>query len=401
MIQLADYQKKAVGQLKNGSILCGGVGSGKSRTALAYYLKACGGLTADWEVDDMQEPLDLYIITIAKKRDDLEWEAECTQFILSTERENSVSGVKVTVDSWNNISKYCNVCGAFFIFDEQRVVGSGKWSKSFLQIAKKNKWILLTATPGDVWADYISVFVANGFYKNRSEFLREHAVFNRYTKYPKIDRYIETRKLVNFRNQILVNMDYHREAKRHDERIAVDYDKELYEKVESRWNPYEDEPIQDVSQYCYISRRVVNSSASRIEKVRELIQTHWRSIIFYNFDYELEILRNVAKDLEIPVAEWNGHKHMPIPKEGPWVYLVNYGAAEGWNCVTTNVIIFYSQNYSYKTMVQAAGRIDRTNTPFSELYYYHLVSNSKIDFRIGQALKEKRVFNEKVDFSDF
>lgn len=401
MIQLAENQKTAVCQLKNGSILCGGVGSGKSRTALAYYLKSCGGLTSDWDVKKMQEPRDLYIITTAKKRDDLEWEEECAPFVLFRDRENSVSGVSVTVDSWNNISKYTNVCGAFFIFDEQRVVGSGKWTKSFLQITKKNKWILASATPGDTWKDYIPVFVANGFYKNRTEFLRQHAVYSRYTKYPKIDRYIETKRLVNFRERILVIMSSVRDAVRIDEQILVDYDKQLYSVVQKRWNPYEELPIRDVAQFCYLARRVVNSSDGRKEVLARLVRENYRVIIFYNFDYELEIIREIADEVGVYRAEWNGHKHMPIPKDGGWVYIVQYAAAEGWNCISTNVIIFYSQSYSYKAMVQAAGRIDRMNTPFKELYYYSLVSDSEIDKRIRKALRSKRDFNEKEDFSDF
>ena len=35
---LDGYQIDAVNRMKNGCILCGGVGSGKSRTSLAYYI---------------------------------------------------------------------------------------------------------------------------------------------------------------------------------------------------------------------------------------------------------------------------------------------------------------------------------------------------------------------------
>ena len=399
-IKLFDYQLKAVQRMKNGCILCGGVGSGKSITALSYYYLQNGGKISSLIGGDyipMDAPKDLYIITTARKRDTLEWEGELSPFLLSTNPEtNFYHNHKVVVDSWNNISKYVNVTGAFFIFDEQRVIGKGVWVKSFLKITKNNDWILLSATPGDTWQDYIPVFIANGFYKNRTEFTREHIVHSHFTKFPKVDRYINTGKLLKLRRNILVMMDFKRKTTAHHEDVYVSYNVALYKDVsKTRWNPYKNEPITNASELCYIWRRIVNTDQSRQLAVLEIFERHPRVIIFYNFDYELEILRNLGYGSNVKIAEWNGHKHEPIPNSKSWVYLVQYTAGcEGWNCVETDTIIFYSQNYSYKVMVQAAGRIDRLNTPYKDLYYYHLKSRSGIDLAISKALKEKKNFNE-------
>ena len=393
-IKLYDYQRLSVTQLKTGSILCGGVGSGKSMTALAYYHdKECGG-NIEGVYKPMKHPKDLYIITTARKRDTLEWEKECAPFLLSTDLK--ISPVNLVIDSWNNIKKYSSVHGAFFIFDEQRVVGSGTWVKSFINITKKNHWILLSATPGDTWMDYVPVFIANGFYKNRTDFLRKHVVYNRFTKYPKIDHYIECGRLINLRKQILVNMKYTKPTESHHEKIIAKYNEKLYTKIsKERWNIFDKKPIRDVSELYYLLRKVTNSDLRRVEEVEKIIRDNPKVIIFYNFDYELELLRKLGKELEITTTEWNGHKHQSIPSEANWIYLVQYTAgAEGWNCIVTNVVIFYSQNYSYKIMKQAAGRIDRLNTPFSDLYYYHIISNSPIDLAIGHSLKKKQNFNE-------
>ena len=395
---LYDYQMDAVKKMTNGCILNGGVGSGKSRTGLYYYFKEQGGSINPDYVPMKHKPKDLYIITTARKRDDLEWEGELVPFLLSTHPDQNVFyGNKVVVDSWNNIKKYSDISGAFFIFDEQRVVGSGAWVKSFLKIARGNDWILLSATPGDTWSDYIPVFIANGFYKNKSEFLREHVVYSRFSKYPKIDRYLNTGRLVRLRNRILVDMDFTRHTIPHHEDVYCRYDISKYkDAIKTRWDPYKNEPIQQASGLCYILRRVVNEDESRQRALLEIFEKHPKMIVFYNFDYELDILKGIYYGNNCEIAEWNGHAHQPIPQSERWVYLVQYTAGcEGWNCIRTDTIVFYSQNYSYKVMEQASGRIDRLNTPFRDLYYYHIKSRSGIDLAISKALKEKKQFNER------
>ena len=401
-IHLYDYQLDAVRRMKNGCILRGGVGSGKSLTALSYYYLRQGGEEESllggtyFPMDD--PPKNLYIITTAKKRDTLEWEGELSPFLLSTDPDVNLYPNKVVIDSWNNISKYKDITDAFFIFDEQRVVGSGAWVKSFLKIAKKNEWILLSATPGDTWEDYIPVFVANGFYRNRTEFKEKHIIYTWVNgKYPKVDRYLNVGRLIRLRESILVDMDFKRKTISHHEDIYVKYNTEAYKDVgRLRWDPFKNEPINNASGLCYVWRRIVNSDISRQIALLELFEDHPKMIVFYNFDYELDILKTMFGRTEgVEVAEWNGHKHQPVPTGDSWVYLVQYNAGcEGWNCIQTDTIAFYSENYSYKVMQQAAGRIDRLNTPFTDLYYYHLKSRSGIDLGIARALKAKKNFNE-------
>ena len=406
MIKLRDYQIDAISKMKTGCILNGGVGSGKSLTSLSYYYLKNGGdigfLKGGDYIPMEDPPKDLYIITTARKRDTLEWEGELSPFLLSVHNDKNTYSNKVVVDSWNNIQKYKDVKGAFFIFDEQRVVGSGAWVKAFLKISKVNEWILLSATPGDTWSDYIPVFIANGFYKNKTEFIREHVIYSRFCKFPKIDRYVNTGRLLRLRRSILIDMDFKRETIQHHEDIYVDYDVTMYKDItKRRWDIWKDEPITNASGLCYALRKVVNTHESRSEELLKIFKKHPKMIIFYNFDYELEILKNLDYGKGVKISEWNGHKHEPTPTTKSWVYLVQYTAgAEGWNCITTDTIVFYSQNYSYKIMLQSAGRIDRLNTPFTDLYYYHLKTRSGIDVAISKALRNKKKFNEK-DFAGF
>ncbi len=400
-MHLYDYQLDSVGRMRNGCILCGGVGSGKSLTSLSYYYLTQGGnkkfLEGDKYYYPMKKPRDLYIITTARKRDTCEWEGELANFLLTPHEESAYYyNHKVVIDSWNNIKKYKDVYGAFFIFDEQRVVGSGAWVKAFLNITRKNQWILLSATPGDTWSDYIPVFIANGFYKNKTEFVNRHVIYSRYTKFPKIDRYIDTGILIRYRNDILVDMDFKRQTVAHHEDMFVSFDVQKYKEVSrTRWNPYTEKPIANASELCLTWRKIVNSDESRQLALLKIFKEHPKIIVFYNFDYELDILKGLNYGENVCVAEWNGHKHEPIPANENWVYLVQYTAgAEGWNCIQTDTMVFYSQNYSYKVMAQSAGRIDRLNTPYTDLYYYHLKSRSGIDLAIARALKAKRNFSE-------
>jgi hypothetical protein len=380
MLELYPHQEKALQKLRNGSILWGGVGTGKSRVAVAYYEKE-------------EKCRDVYVITTAKKRDSEDWTGEFAKIGVGKEEDASLHGL-LTVDSWNNISKYENVHKAFFIFDEQRLVGSGKWVKSFLKIARQNNWILLSATPGDTWLDYIPVFIANGFYKNRTEFKRAHVVYNTFSKFPKVDRYVGTGTLVRHRNAILVEMPYLRHTKRIETTLWCDYDKDLERKaLIDRWHVYESRPLRDVAELFLVMRKIVNSDGSRLETIWTLLDYHPKLVIFYNFDFELEILRRLGD--AYPLAEWNGHKHEDIPSGDRWVYLVQYmSGAEGWNCTQTDTIVFYSLTYSYKQFHQAQGRIDRLDTEFTELNYFILKSKSVVDTAIWKALSQKKSFNE-------
>ena len=398
-------QLDAISRLRSGSILVGKVGSGKSRTSLTYFFcNVCGGkvcINQEGDYSPMKNPKDLYIITTAKKRDDGEWDKELIPFMLYPKEE---APIKIVIDSWQNLPKYANVMNSFFIFDEQRLVSYGKWTRTFLRISKHNQWILLSATPADKWEDLAPIFIANGYYQNITEFRHKHCVYNPHVKWRQISRYINQGRLHKLRELVYVDIEYQNNKIKHEEKVYVNFDKELYRNVvKTRWNPYEQRPIENISQFCYILRKIVNSDESRLLAIKSIIAEHPCAIIFYNFDYELEVLRELAKECNITKAEWNGHMHQPLPNGSEWLYLVQYtSGAEGWNCVTTNTIIFYSQNYSYKTMVQASGRIDRRNSPYQELYYYHLVSRSPLDLAISKALSNKKQFNErgfiKIDF---
>lgn len=386
-MELRPHQLEAIEKIKSGKILYGGVGSGKTATVLGAYVRY-------WS------PKDLIVITTAKKRDSTDWEAEAIQFGISAYRDLTVHGT-ITVDSWNNIGKYADVEDAFFVFDEQRVVGTGKWTKEFIKIARKNDWVLLSATPGDTWLDYAPVFIANGFYKHITDFKLQHVVYEPWIGFPKVRGYLGERKLQMLRNDVLVEMPYEKHTTRFLNYIDVSYDEELFKWIYAkRWNPWENRPCKDMAEVWRLLRRVVNSHRSRLERIEDMMGWHPRLIVFYNFDYELDLLRTLQDSRD--VFEWNGHVKDPLPKQEKWLYVVQYVAgAEAWNCTTTEAMSMYSLTYSYKNFEQAQGRIDRMDTPYSSLYYYILVSNSLVDRAIRRALGKKENFNERKFMLEF
>lgn len=365
------HQKLAVRKLHSGAILAGKVGSGKTFTALEFY-------------KEKYIDLPLIVITTAKKRNDADWETEAN--LLGLEYP--------TVDSWNNISNYENR-HAFFIFDEQHASGTGKWAKSFIKIAKKNKWIMLSATPGDRWIDFVPVFIANGLVENKTKFNERYVVYNPNTPFPKIDRYINTFELEAMRHAIVVAMPDKRETVRHKKIVTTEYDRFLYTDVhDNRMSPFTKMPIKNASEYTQVMRKIVSTSPARVLEFKDLVSKFKRSIVFYNYNYELDIILQQLQSLGINTFVYNSKKHDPSPTEGEWCYVVQYSAAEAWNNISTNRMIFYSPNYSYKVVEQCEGRIDRINTKYKDLYYYTLVSESSIDKSVIKAIKEKRIFNE-------
>lgn len=372
MFELHDHQREAIAKLHTGSVLVGGVGSGKSIASLAYFAE--------------KEPTKkIIVITTAKKRDSGEWFADAMKMSLRNE---------LYVDSWNNVKNYIDE-DACFIFDEQRIVGNGAWVKHFLSITSHNPWILLSATPADVWMDLVPIFIANGFYKNRTEFCNMHVKWSRFAKYPKVDGYYDTWMLEKYRDMIFVEMPYEKTAIREEHIVQVDFDPEeqrlLYG---SRWNFYGECPIKDAGEMMRLLRKSANSHISRYHELIKICETTPRVIVFYNHNYELEILRCLHTELDIPMAEWNGHNHQDIPREDRWLYLVQYQAgSEGWNCIETDTIVFYSLPYSYRNLEQAKGRIDRLNTKYETLHYYIFKSRAIIDQAIWKALHRKKNFH--------
>lgn len=390
-MELMSHQLEVIPKLGSGKILYGGVGSGKSATVLAYYV-------------EKETPRDIVVITTAKKRDTLDWEREAARFGIGTDRDATCHGT-ITIDSWNNITRYLDKRDCFFIFDEQRVVGSGTWVKSFISIAKNNNWVLLSGTPGDTWLDYAPVFIANGFYKNITDFKRKHVLYEPFVKFPKVRAYLDQRKLEILRNDILVEMPYEKHTTRYLNYLDVGYSKELFKRIyNDRWHIYENRPLKDVAEMWRVLRRMTFSDPDRLQTVRKLMTLHPRLIVFYNFDFELDILRtlNDDPDFDRDVKEYNGHVKDPVPESDEWVYLVQYVAgAEAWNCTSTDATCLYSLTYSYKNFEQVQGRTDRLDTPFLSLYYYILVSGSIVDRAIRTSLKEKKNFNERRFLLEF
>lgn len=373
--KLYPHQEESLRKIKSGSILNGGVGSGKTITSLVFY-------------KTYHSTKKLYVITTAKKRDSGDWEEDADKVGVNIE----------IVDSWNNIKNYMHLENSFFIFDEQRVVGYSAWGKSFITIARKNKWILLSATPGDTWMEYMTTFIANGFYRNKSDFVDQHVEFDQWVKYPKIKAYHNVDKLMRYRREILVPMHFERKTKRHRQFIKSSYDEKLYERVmKERWNIFEEKPIENGSEFLQLLRKLTATDEDRIFNAKFLMDIHDRLIIFYNYNYERDVLISICNDLGRHYWEWNGHAHQEVPNTDKWLYLVQYTAgAEGWNCISTNTILFYSLNYSFKIVEQAEGRIDRLNTSYTDLEYYFLTSDAQIDKDIYKAIKTKEKFNESA-----
>lgn len=399
-VNLRQFQHECVQALRSGKVLAAGVGAGKSIMALYWYVTKCCTVRTSHNANGelfqiMPGSPDLVIITTAKKRDNHEWDDELYRYALHQgENSKKMGRVHVTIDSWNNITKYVDT-SAVFIFDEQRAIGSGAWSKAFVRIARRNPWVMLSATPADTWSDWCPIFVADGFYRNRTEFFRRHAVYSRYTKYPRIDRWIDEDYLNRCRDRVLVTCEVPRETERVVHQLTCAYDKETVRKaMKTRWNPETEEPFLNATELCFYLRRVIDTDPTRLSYAAHVVRDHRKVIIFYTLRAELEQILKLEEVTGVPVYQYNGGRHDDLPQGNSWVYAVQFQAgSEGWNCTSCNTVLYWSLPYSYKQAEQAAGRIDRLDTSYKTLNYYIMRSFAPLDLGIIRALRNKENFN--------
>lgn len=376
-VTFKDYQKRAINQMHNGCILCGGVGAGKSLTSLGY-------------IDKVYPSGTVYIITPARKRNTGEWFDDI--------RKNDMDETRFVVDSWNNLSKYKDVKDAFFLFDEQKVSGKGTWAKSLIRIAKSNQWILLSATPGDTYDDYATVLIANGFVRNRTTWYDEYCVTKSQPFFHIVDH--KNKDVIDMMiRRIFIKMDYQSDKKRIERVIPIQARSAGEEKeiLMTHKAPGAQMPFTTFAAAIAYVRMNCYDKSKKTEALRKIIEKHKKIIVFYNFLSEKLEIERAAIDANVTINFYNGQRHDPIPDTDEWVYGVQYNSgAEAWNCITTNAMVFYSPNYSYKTMEQAHGRIDRVNSPYECLYYYMLLNELNIDNKVMNALSSKKDFNEKM-----
>lgn len=400
-VQLRPFQVDCVKHLRSGKVLAAGVGAGKSIMSLYWYVTQCCAYDKSSNLNGELFKLkpsspDLYIITTAKKRISQEWNDELLRFnLIAGSNSHGMGNVYVTIDSWNNIRKYEGVKDAVFIFDEQRAIGSGVWAKAFVKIAKANKWLMCSATPADGWQDWCSIFIADGFHRNRTEFFRRHAVYSRFTKFPMITKWIDTDYLEKCRDAVLVTCTVPRDTERVWHDLTCGYDREAVKKaMKTRWNPETEAPFANANELVIYLRRLINTDKTRLSYASHVCKDHRRTIIFYSLNAELEEILKLESETGIKVYQFNGHKHDPLPEGSDWIYAVQFfSGSEGWNCTTTDTILYWSLPYSYKQFEQAAGRIDRLDTKYKILNYYVMKSFSPLDISIGRALSNKKDFN--------
>ena len=404
-IILKPFQENCLERLSTGKVLAADTGAGKSIMSLAWYLsKECASDEHSLKSGAKAWTLyhgspDLYIITTPKKRDSEEWESDLSKFNLVKGRNSKEMGeVNIFIDSWNNIKKYTEIKNSVFIFDEQRAVGSGTWAKSFVKIAKQNHWIMLSATPGDTWSDWCPLMIAKGYYPNRTAFFNKHAVYNPYVKYREIIRWDNTDELEYYRSKMLVTCRMEKKTTRHFEEVIADCSNkyEVKRAYKERTNPKTGEPFKSASELCAYTRNIINTDPTRSAVGLKIIQMYDRIIIFYTLTDELEGIKWACNKAGRKMYFYNGEIHDQVPTGNNWAYIVQYTAgSEAWNCTTCNAMLFWDLTYSYKQFKQATGRIDRLNTPYSDLYYYAIRSYMPLDLAIRRALREKKDFNSR------
>lgn len=398
MPELYAFQKKAITELQQPDkhICIAGCGAGKGSIAL-HWLKTTN--KKKW-----------LFITTASKRDSKDVENEMVMWFgkeslssYSLEVISWAALAKWTITNWNSLEDYA------FVFDEVACAKAGVSSnrgRAFIQIAKQTDcWTGYTATPGDRWEDFQAYFVAAGYVKNKTAFMREFCQVQTFKGYPEIVGYYDEHILKAYWKRLTVCPDTQamldelpaEQHKTYHFKPSPTYKRFLKERLDEDGNF-----IDTVMGYCHYCRRLC-LTAEKLQWVSDYLSgLGTNAVFFYNYIAEGEELEKVAKKaLPKGAKVWRiDGKHHDIPTAdtiGKYdIVLAQYASgSESLNLQFMNHMVFVSPNYSYTTSIQARGRIKRIGQK-QNMFFWYLVCDGTIETDVYACLRGKSDFAEDV-----
>lgn len=396
---LYKLQEKILNKSKENYLFHLGTGTGKTIIALHHYIK-------------YSYPLDLIIIAPAVKVKEGGWDREI-KFVFN---ELGLEMPKYEVVSYSKLKKYVAKKG-HYIFDECHYIKNstslrGKISK---ELVKKYAtcFSLLSATPASKWEEWCNYFILWGICKNKTEFYKRYVVMGR-------QRYgsIEFNTVVGYQNtELLKEHIKRRTSKKYTVNDMVEMPDLIEQYIEfkcsSEYKKIKNDRIMesngsiiklDTISKLYSTLRQQANITDKLEYLEYIINSNEEDnvLIFYNFNYEKDMIINYLKSKKIKVDYIiNGvTKNYPIKENfeliNNTVTLVQIQAGgTGIELTYINKVVYFSPTYSYQDYIQSIGRAYRNGQENKVLVYKFKVLNS-IETDIWECLERKEDFNERL-----
>lgn len=390
---LYNFQRQLLNSIEENYIIAADTGTGKTMMAIHHYLKHNTG-----------EPL--LILAPPQKIKEGGWQREL-DFVAShynIEIPYDIISYGVLSKRWKEYKDW------FLVMDECHYVKNptSQRGKAAINLTKQStNFLLLSATPSsNGWGDTIAYMIMFGYYKNKTQFLKEHAVYNRidYGNGP-------VNVVSDYRDQEKLQKLYQSFSIKLAKEDCLDLPPLVFEKVHFKpskeYNIIKKDRVLGEELFDNISKlqhglRFYANQADKLKYTEMLLEgTEENVIIFYNYKQENEELKKIAKKLKKKVFEVSGSK-TNLPDKEKWtslknsVTIVQYQAgAAGIELQYANIVIFHTPTYSYQDYEQALGRAYR-NGQTKKVTVYQYITKNTIETSIYQALAAKKDFTEEL-----
>ncbi|MBL0992197.1 MAG: DEAD/DEAH box helicase [Escherichia coli] len=423
-MKLFDYQKEAIENFESKPLNLSDVGTGKSYMSIGSYVKSeCSKLLIIClapKVNDFVEDSEIFNLNVTalnkgtKKNKELL--SESNLVAISFESSWRLTELNKWVDK-----------DTFIIIDESHKVSvsKSKVTKFVMGLSKRAKYnYLCTATPvsnGKLENWYPQLFISNVFRKPKKEF--EQLFVIKQMRQMGSMRFMQ---ITGYRNEHLLEQMIDEASvkyKRDKGYLPEDYvyktkKPAMYNKLKKSRLYKDDNDLRvelDNSSKLFNSLRQVSHgflngiskqvSKEPFERLDAILETHnnERVVIFYNYKWEAEMLKQLLDKLKRPYGEYNGSVKdlKPFKNNDNGVVLAQYkSASTGINdFVISNVMVFNSMPLSSTEYLQAKGRTDRHGQDKTPLYY-HIVPDTPIEKKIFSVVTNGKDFtNEMIEES--
>lgn len=393
---LYEYQKKVIDKADSSWLFALGTGTGKTILSIHHYLKHYNGES-------------LLIIAPAQKVLEGGWDREVQRVanFYNIQIQYDVMSYGVLAKKWNLYK------GWFVIFDECHYVKNptSQRGKAALNLTRiSTNFSLLSATPSsNGWADTINYMLMFNFYRNKTQFIKEHAIHE-----TKFFGQKQIKVIADWKDQDKLKMLYQSISTKLSKDDCLDLPPLIFEDVyfkvskeyeiirKKRVLETENGPIAyDTVMKLQHGLRFYANQKDKLSYTEMLAEsTNENIVIFYYYQQEKDdLVKVLAKNKKI--YEVSG-KVNHLPSRDQWdelkntVTLVQYQAgAAGIELQYCNLVIFYTPTFSFQDYDQALGRAYR-NGQTKKVTVYRYITKKSVEEHVYRSLAEKKDFTESL-----